>query len=297
MQLAAWLGVAVGAGGGGGLVVAVPAPVGVLGCSVVGTGAEEDGTVLGPALGGDWESLQPAARSAVSTITATGRFISAPFPGGAVDGVAGMPGQRCADVVQVLDLFLGERVEDRLADLLDVAGRRVDQLLPAELGEDGHLAAPVGLDALAFDPAVLLEPVDRVRQATARTLRGDSQFAHPQPIVRRVGQSHQDLVVVVRDAGVALQLLLDAATHYSLSRDVRAPGLLLSSVEPPGFRHPRSVLVRRPGSAVLRRHKPACRSRRARRWSRGRAGRRRPSSSAGPDIAASLSASRPTASG
>ena len=154
-----------------------------------------------------------------------------------------MPGQRRTDVVQLLDLLLGERVEDDLPDRLDVAGRGVPELLPAFLGDDRDLTAAVGLDPLPADPADLFEPVHRMRETAARTERGHRQLTHPQPSVLGVGQPDQDLEVGVRHPGVTLQLLLDARVDYALSRDERPPGPLLLEFEPPWFRHLRSVAI------------------------------------------------------
>ncbi len=96
MQLGVEVGLGVGA--------CVGVWVGAVG-RLVGSGTDDDGTVLGPAVGGDWLSLQPATTSAVKATNATGRLMSATLPHGAVDRVAGVPGQRRADVVQMLDLL------------------------------------------------------------------------------------------------------------------------------------------------------------------------------------------------
>src|SRR5262245_6107091 len=72
-------------------------------------------------------------------------------------------------------------------------------------------AAVVGT-GLAHDEAVTLEPIDEPRDAALTEQHRGRQLAHPQPMVRRVVQMHQNLELREREAVLALELPVEL-TH------------------------------------------------------------------------------------
>jgi hypothetical protein len=130
-----------------------------------------------------------------------------------------------------------QHVEEVRAHLLDVPARRGVEPVEARVGELGELAALVGGARAAVHPPRLLHAGHGVAEPAARGHRVRGQLAHPQPAVRGLGQPHEDLEVGVRQAGVLLQLALDALEEQAVRGEEAAPGVLLLVVEPAGVVH------------------------------------------------------------
>ncbi|BFO15362.1 hypothetical protein SHKM778_17500 [Streptomyces sp. KM77-8] len=107
--------------------------------------------------------------------------------------------------------------------------------LHAVLGEDRVQPAAVGLAVLPPDQVAVLHTGDLVREAALGLQRGGGEVAHPHPLVLRLGQVHQDLVIVHRQAE-RLQVLLELVRQQPVDLQVGAPGALLRIGQPAGGR-------------------------------------------------------------
>ena len=98
-------------------------------------------------------------------------------------------------------------------------------------GQHGERAPLVALAVVAPDQAAVLHPRDLVGQAAPRLAGGVGELGHPQPVVRRLGQLDQDLVVVPVQP-VRVQVAVELAQEQLGQVDGGAPRLLLVRAQP-----------------------------------------------------------------
>src|SRR4051794_38573371 len=94
------------------------------------------------------------------------------------------------------------------------------------VGEHRLLAATVLGAGLLGDEAPLDHRVDLIRDAAGREPQRGGQLAHAQPAAGRLGQMHQDVVVVHAEAGLGAQIILERRVQGPRALDERAPGTL-----------------------------------------------------------------------
>src|SRR5216683_2653986 len=116
-------------------------------------------------------------------------------------------------------------------------GARAGQKLSASWHSSaGHaaaaMAAAVGLAVPPLNPAAFLEPGHRVRQPALAVGRCPRQLCHAERPVRRLGQVHEDLVVTVRQTGVASELRIGRGEDRLARLQEQAPGALFLLGEP-----------------------------------------------------------------
>ena len=140
--------------------------------------------------------------------------------------------QGVADLAQHALLVTVEGVEQVGPDGLDVPGRRLLQLGQAFGRELGERPAPVLGTRPAAHPARRLQACDGMGEPAARRQRRVGELAHPQRPVRCLGEADEDLVVGVREPGVALQLALEAVEQQALGGEEGTPCRLLVVVQP-----------------------------------------------------------------
>jgi hypothetical protein len=176
-----------------------------------------------------------------------------------VASVAKTAGDSDADGAELLHLLGSERIEQMRPHTLDMPRRRGFKCREPGIRQDGELTPAVGGAQLAPHPTVLLKPRHGVRQPASRRQRSVGQGAHAQAAVGYFRQPHQDLVVGVRDAAVALELLIEPVDQQLGGLDERPPDDLLLGTEPSWLR-PRHTLLRqgRRGRLRLRRHAEDC---------------------------------------
>ena len=104
------------------------------------------------------------------------------------------------------ELRLVELIHEMFADTVDVSRSRLDEQLPAGVGEHGVGSAAIGFARFADDETRLLEPIDLVRKPTATHEREVSELTHAQLTGWGLGQPHEDLVVGHRETVRGLQL-------------------------------------------------------------------------------------------
>jgi hypothetical protein len=147
-------------------------------------------------------------------------------------GVMEAGGNRRANLTELQHLLASQPVEEMLADALDVTWCSSFKSGEPGIGQDGELSSAVGCAELAPNPAVLLESRNSVREPASRRKRSIGQRAHTQPTVGDLGEPHQNLVVGVRHAAVALQFLIEPVSEQLGRLNVGPPDDLLLGTEP-----------------------------------------------------------------
>jgi LAO/AO transport system kinase len=155
--------------------------------------------------------------------------------GSAVSRAPALPPQVLGDGLQGL-VQLRQRLGVQQVDEVPAHGRhmmRRDLLhgLHAVLGEDRVQAPAVGLAVLAAHQVRVLHPRDLVGEAALGLEGGGREVAHPHPYVLRLGEIHQDLVVVHCQAE-RLQVLFELIRQQPVDLQVGAPGALLRIGQP-----------------------------------------------------------------
>src|SRR6266545_2052836 len=142
-----------------------------------------------------------------------------------------------ADPVELADLGGGELVEQVAADALDMPGGGGLEDGEALVGEHGERATLVVRVVLAADPAALLQSRNGMGEPAAGEQDVPGQLAHAERAARRLREAHEDLVIGVRHARVALQLPVQLVEQQPRRAEERSPCLLLAVVQPSNGGH------------------------------------------------------------
>jgi hypothetical protein len=140
-----------------------------------------------------------------------------------------------------LELVVGDQVEEVAAHGLGMFWCRAFDRRSAGVGESHHRAPRIFRALLASDQAALLHPADVVGEATAVPTDLGTQLTGAEHAAGCLRQRHQHLVVSPRQAGAALELILQRGKEVPVHVEVRLPQLGLALVEPTRCRHARTV--------------------------------------------------------
>ena len=136
------------------------------------------------------------------------------------------------DAGQLADLFGGQRVDNVLPDVGDVARRGVPHLVPADRGQP-DVGGPGVLRAReAFHQAPVLKPAYHVGEPGQGRVGLRRQGRHPQGPLRRLRQHRERVVLEVRQLGVATQLRVEHPGQQLEHRRQPHPGRHLLVVQP-----------------------------------------------------------------
>src|SRR5262249_36846481 len=139
---------------------------------------------------------------------------------------------RSADLAKLLDLVGCQDVDQRCAYLLDMTWCGSGQSREAFVRELRDLAAAVGRAVSPLHPAAFLEPGYRVGQPALAVRRRPRELGHSQRPAGRLGQVHEDLVVPVRQPGIADELCVGCREDRLARLQEQAPGALLLIAQP-----------------------------------------------------------------
>jgi hypothetical protein len=151
---------------------------------------------------------------------------------------------RCPNICELVELSVGEWVDDESANFVDVSGGGGDDLVPTVVGEDRQGVAAVGGVGSTADPVLLLKARYDLGEPGQGAFGEHGEVAHPKRALRRLRQCGEHLVLEVIDAVVTAELSVQGGKQPH-SREghrlARGPGCYRA--DPPRSPQHRAVLV------------------------------------------------------
>ncbi len=157
-----------------------------------------------------------------------------------VNLVGGVLGRVLADgsqdlvqrVAQCVEFIIGERIEEQLTNLADVAGRGLLDSRPARRGESHHRASGIIFAELPRDKAAFDHSGDLMRCAASIPAKSDTKILGPQLPVRGLRQRNHDGVVGRRHAFLPVQLQMERGLQLAAHIPVGLPDRCFPLREP-----------------------------------------------------------------
>jgi hypothetical protein len=144
------------------------------------------------------------------------------------------------DVTQLVQVAGGQRVEQQVADDLDVAGHNAPEEVESA-ARDGDQGGPVVVGAGGpGDEARFLQQPGLVGQAAAAVDDAVGQLGHGQ-LAAGGGEAGQQLELDVAEIALGAQLLLDTMLEQADGLHEREVGVQLGGIEPRDLSHPTTV--------------------------------------------------------